>query len=102
MKRKIGLIVAILCYGIGILLSLYVGGWLMLVKPIQQLITAISVGKCTFGLFLTCGVKIFLSATMAGLIWCVGYIGFNHFKGKEEPDWESLEEEYESKKGHKS
>lgn len=96
MKRKLSRIMAILCYGMGIFLSVYVGGWIMLIRPLCLLISVISQGQCTFGIFASCAVKILLSATMSGLLWCVGYIGFNHFKGKEEPDWEALEEEYKS------
>lgn len=96
MKRKINRIIAALCYGIGVILSIYVGGWVMLLKPLQMLITAVSLGKCTFGLFAMCVIKILLSATMAGLLWCIGYIGFNHFRGREEPDWEALEKEHRS------
>ena len=34
-----------------------------------------------------------MMTTLAGLIWCIGYIGYNHFKGTEDPDWEVLEEQ---------
>jgi hypothetical protein len=37
-----------------------------------------------------CGVKILLSTTFAGLVWCIGYIGCNYFKGEEDPDWGEL------------
>ena len=35
-------------------------------------------------------VKILFSTTLTGLIWCIGYIGYNHFKGTEDPDWDKL------------
>ena len=96
MRRRLGRIMAVLSYGMGIFLSIYVGGWMMLIQPLCLLINAISQRQCTFQLFMSCVLKIFLSATISGLVWCVGYIGFSHFKGKEEPDWEELEEEYKS------
>ena len=87
---------AVLSYGMGIFLSIYVGGWVMLIQPLCLLINVISQGQCTTSVFVICAVKILLSATMSGLLWCLGYIGFNHFKGKEIPDWEALEEECKS------
>ena len=35
-------------------------------------------------------VKMIVSTTVAGLIWCIGYIAYNHFKGTEDPDWDEL------------
>ena len=35
---------------------------------------------------------------MAGLIWCIGYIAYNHFKGTQDPDWETMEKEYMAEK----
>lgn len=86
---------AIVSYGMGIFLSAYVGGWVMLFEPLFILIHSISNGSLTLDMALICIVKIALSATMAGFIWCLGYIGFNHFKGKDEPDWEALESKCE-------
>ena len=95
MKKKISRVMAIICYGMGIFLSAYIGGWEMLFEPLFILIHDISRGSLTFDIAFVCIIKIALSATMAGFIWCLGYLGFNHFKGKEEPDWEALESECE-------
>ena len=46
-------------------------------------------------------VKILFSTTMAGLIWCIGYIAYNHFKGTQDPDWETMEKEYMAEKEEK-
>ena len=49
--------------------------------------------ELTLSLIIACAIKILFSTTLAGLIWCIGYIGYNHFKGTEDPDWEVLEEQ---------
>lgn len=80
----------IICYLIGVLVAVYVGGWLMLFLPIRTLVGAFAEGSWTFPFVLANLIKIVLSATIAGLIWCFGYMGYNHFKGPEDPDWEKL------------
>ena len=40
MKKKCDKLLGILCYALGILAALYVGGWLMLIKPIHVIIIA--------------------------------------------------------------
>ena len=44
-------------------------------------------------------IKIAFSTTFGGLVWCIGYIGYNHFKGTEDPDWEAIEERWRQKHG---
>ena len=33
----------------------------------------------------------------AGLVWCIGYIGYNFFKGDEDPDWAAIEARFRNK-----
>ena len=80
MKKKCDKLLGILCYALGILAALYVGGWLMLIKPIHKSI-----------------IKIAFSTTFAGLVWCIGYIGYNFFKGNEDPDWAAIEARFRNK-----
>ena len=80
MKKKCDKLLGILCYALGILAALYVGGWLMLIKPIHVII-----------------IKIAFSTTFAGLVWCIGYIGYNFFKGNEDPDWAAIEARFRNK-----
>lgn len=40
MKKKCNKLLGILCYALGILAALYVGGYLMLIKPIHVIIIA--------------------------------------------------------------
>ena len=90
MKKKWAGILAICCYVAGIVASLYVGAWLMLLQPIHDLITAFGTESLTLPFLLVSILKIALSTTFAGLVWCIGYIGYNYFRGNEDPDWEAL------------
>lgn len=96
MKKKGSYLLAVLCYALGILASIYVGAWLMLIQPIHQLLSAFSSNELTFMLLVICIIKIALSTTFAGFVWCIGYIGYNHFKGKEDPEWDVMTEEKSS------
>lgn len=93
MKKKINKFFAYLCVIIGTFLSAYVGIWLLLVKPLELLLVSFSEGKLTMSILLTCVLKIAFSMTFAGLVWCIGYVGYNHFIGTEDPDWEAIERE---------
>lgn len=83
MKEKWNMLLAMICYAAGVFASIYVGAWLMLIKPIHELFTAFSADSLTFSFLVVCIVKIAFSSTFAGLVWCIGYIGYNHFKGRE-------------------
>ena len=30
-------------------------------------------------------------------MWCIGYIGYNFFRGTEDPDWNTIEEKFQTK-----
>lgn len=95
MKKKWNLLLGIICYTLGVFLTIYIGGWVMLIQPIRLLLTAFSAKTLTFRMLVNCIIKIALSTTVGGFLWCLGYIGFNHFRGTEEPDWEKLEKKKE-------
>lgn len=97
MKKRVKKILSIICLILGSFFSLYVGAWLMLIKPIHFLITSFSGGTLEMKDLIACIIKIAFSTTFAGLVWCVGYIGYNHFIGTEDPDWEQLEAKYKGK-----
>lgn len=99
MKKKCNKILGMLCYAAGIFFALYVGGWLMLIKPIHTIMIAFGAGSLTLSLLLKSIIKIAFSTTFGGLVWCIGYIGYNHFKGTEDPDWEAIEERWRQKHG---
>ena len=65
----------------------------MICRPLGAIYFAFVNGELTLSLIIACAIKILFSTTLAGLIWCIGYIGYNHFKGTEDPDWEVLEEQ---------
>lgn len=92
MKKYIGWLMAWICYGLGIVAAAYYGLWVMLIYPFWTLVQAFTAGNLTFVLFLACAIKILLSLTLTGLIWCIGYIAYNYFRGNEDPDWEAMEQ----------
>ena len=67
MKKKCDKLLGILCYALGILAALYVGGWLMLIKPIHVIIIAFGNDMLTLPLLLKSIIKIAFSTTFAGL-----------------------------------
>lgn len=93
MKKHVKAVLGLICYGLGIVLALYVGLWHMICRPVAGLYFAFVAGELTLSMILACSVKVLFSTTFAGLIWCIGYIGYNYFKGTEDPDWEELEEQ---------
>ena len=97
MKKKCDKLLGILCYALGILAALYVGGYLMLIKPIHVIIIAFGNDMLTLPLLLKSIIKIAFSTTFAGLVWCIGYIGYNLFKGNEDPDWAAIEARFRNK-----
>lgn len=92
MKKKINRIMGMICYALGILCALYVGGWVMLIKPINMLIMSFKMGNITLTLLLKSIVRIAFSTTVGGFVWCLGYVGYNFFKGTEDPNWALIEE----------
>lgn len=97
MKKKWSRLLAIICYTLGTFVSIYVGAWLMLLQPIHQLLSAFSENKLSLQILIMCIIKIALSTTVAGIVFTIGYIGYNHFKGTEDPDWEAKEQKYQNR-----
>lgn len=95
MKKKWNLLLGTICYTLGVFFTIYIGGWVMLIQPIHLLLAAFTAKTLTFTMLVTNIVKIALSTTVGGFLWCLGYIGYNHFKGTDEPDWEKLEKKKE-------
>lgn len=93
MKKRVRMLAAMICYCLGVLGAFYVGGWVMLLQPIQMLLDAYTCRTLTLPLVAVSIIKIIFSSTFAGLVWCVGYIGCNHFKGTEDPDWNEIGKE---------
>ena len=87
MKKHINALLGFVCYTIGVIAAAYYGLWKMLVLPLHTLAVSFLAGDLNVTLLAVCVVKILFSTTMAGLIWCIGYIAYNHFKGTQDPDW---------------
>lgn len=79
---------ASICYVLGIVGFLYVAGYMLMIQPIQELLNAFTTNTLTLNQLIINILKIALSTTIGGFVWCVGYIGFNHFKGTEDPNWD--------------
>lgn len=97
MKKNWSRMLGVICYALGVFCALYVGGYLMLIKPIRVLVNAFSQGTLTFSLLIYNIIIIALSTTFAGFVWCIGYIGYNFFKGNDDPDWEVMEKRWREK-----
>jgi len=78
MSRNIKFCLAIVIYLIGLAVSVYVGGWVMLIQPIRGTITAYTLGTLTLRQLVINVIKCISSLIVAGLIWCIGYIASNH------------------------
>ncbi|MCI5621734.1 MAG: hypothetical protein MR355_09300 [Lachnospiraceae bacterium] len=72
------------CYLLFTLLAVYVGGWLMFLEPLKGSVTAYLAGELTVKRILVTLIKCLLSTTVAGAIWCIGYISRQKFIGHPE------------------
>jgi len=81
---------AITFYILGTIAALYVGVFLLIVKPVYDLYIGITTGLLSFHYIFPILIKILLSGTVGGFVWCIGYVMFNHFMGTEDPDWDAL------------
>ncbi len=78
MSRNIRMILSMAIYLTGFIAAIYIGGWLMLVKPVKYTITAYTLGTLTVPQLVLAAIKCICSLTVAGLVWCIGYIASNH------------------------
>lgn len=78
MNRNFRILAASAVYLIGFAVSIYVGGWLMLLKPLRSAIAAYTLGTLSLSQFIVTIIKCISSMTVAGFIWCIGYIASNH------------------------
>ncbi len=83
MKVNWRAVVAVAFYALGILGWLYIGGWMILTRPVKGLILAHLAGNLSLWKLLIAVIQGFLYLSLAGGVWCVGYILGNHFKENE-------------------
>lgn len=89
-NKKVRKVMSTLCYIIGIVAALYIGVWLMFVKPGVTLVGALLSHRATIKVLITSCVKLLFAGTTTGFVWCLGYVGYNYFKGDEDSDWERI------------
>ncbi len=78
MNRNFRIILATAIYILGLVVSVYVGGWVLLLKPVKEMIAAYTLGTLTLPQLVISVAKCISSMTVAGLIWCMGYMASNH------------------------
>lgn len=83
-SRYVRVTAGMACYLAATILALYVGGWMMILKPIEGTVTAYLAGTLTIKGVAVTALKCVLSATVASAIWCSGYILKNKFIGHPE------------------
>lgn len=59
---------------LGTVLGFYIGIWRMLIKPLLGLYISFRTGEVTIVLLIATAVKCWLSLTVGGLIWSIGYM----------------------------
>lgn len=79
MKLSWKMLAALLCYALGMIGWCYVGGWMILTKPVKGLILAHVAGNLSLWKLIIAFVQGFVYLSLAGAVWCVGYILGNHF-----------------------
>lgn len=83
-SRYVRCAAGVACSLVGTILALYVGGWMMIFKPIEGTILAYMAGTLTIKGVAVTVLKCILSTTAAGAIWSSGYILKNKFIGHPE------------------
>ncbi|MBO5070441.1 MAG: phospho-N-acetylmuramoyl-pentapeptide-transferase [Roseburia sp.] len=79
MKFSWKTIAALLCYALGVAGWIYLGGWLVLTRPLKGLLLAHVAGNLTIGRIFKAMAQGFGYLTAAGAVWCVGYMLSNYF-----------------------
>lgn len=80
MKYRWRVVAAALFYVLGVIGWFYVGGWMILTRPVKGLILAHIAGNLSLWKFVTAAVQGFVYLSLAGAVWCVGYMLSSHFK----------------------
>lgn len=74
---------ALFFYALGIVGWCYVGGYMILTRPVKALILAKMAGSLSIGKLIVALIQGFLYLSLAGGVWCVGYMLSNHFRNDE-------------------
>lgn len=76
-------LLALFFYALGIVGWCYVGGWMILTRPVRSLIVAHLAGSFSVGKLIVALIQAFIYLSLAGGVWCVGYMLSNHFRDDE-------------------
>lgn len=80
MKGRWKTIASLLFYILGVLGWCYIGGWMVLTRPLKGLVLAHAAGSLSIGKLLTAMLQGFVYLSLAGGIWCIGYMLSNYFR----------------------
>lgn len=86
MKKNAKKALAVLFSILGTVLGLYIGGYMLFVRPVYWLVIGFTDGTLTAGMLLVNIFKIFIASTVGGAIWCLCDIIASHIKGLHEDD----------------
>ncbi len=86
MKKNAKRALAVLFSILGTVLGLYIGGYVLFVRPVYWLVTGFTSGNLTAVMLLINVIKIFVASTVGGAIWCICDIIASHIKGLPEDD----------------
>lgn len=80
MKFSWRTVVALIFYVLGVIGWLYVGGWMILTRPVKGIILAQLAGDLTLMKLVIALAQGFILLSLAGGVWCIGYMISDHFK----------------------
>jgi hypothetical protein len=73
-------ILALVFYLLGVAGWIYIGGWMILTRTVKGLVLAYVVGNLSVWKLVRAVIQGFVYLSLAGGVWCVGYMLGNHFK----------------------
>lgn len=73
---------SILCSILGTAGWCYVGGWLVLTRPLKGVLVAHAAGSLSLRKLLFAAIQGFGYLSLAGGVWCIGYMLSNYFNEK--------------------
>ena len=76
-------LLALLCYFAGILGWCYVGAYMILSKPVWGLVRAFGARQLSVLTLLGAVIPVFVYLSLAGAVWCIGYMLSDYFKDKD-------------------
>ncbi|MCF0130903.1 MAG: hypothetical protein HUJ71_04210 [Pseudobutyrivibrio sp.] len=71
MKKTAKKTLAILFSCLGYALAIFVGGYVLFLRPVFLLFTGFTAGTLTKTLLVRCVIEVFIASTVGGAIWCI-------------------------------